>query len=58
MLIGIGIKFCEDSLKDFQVIERTRFVTDRLTNRQTDRQAEVQGKPICLPTLKGEDKIA
>ena len=28
MLIDICMKFCEDSLRGFQVTERTRFVTD------------------------------
>ena len=47
MLIDICIKFREQSLSSFQVIERTRFVTD------------TRGKTICLPTLKGGDiKIA
>ena len=48
MLIDICIKFREYSLSGFQVIERTRFVTDRQTDRQTPG-----GKTICLPTLKG-----
>ena len=51
MLIDICIKFREYSLSGFQVIERTRFVTDR----QTDRQTDALGKTICLPTLKGGD---
>ena len=51
MLIYICIKFREYSLSGFQVIERTRFVTDR----QTDRQTDARGKTICLPTLKGGD---
>ena len=50
MLIDICMKFREDSLRDFQVTERTRFVTDR----QTDGQTDARGKTICLPTLKGE----
>ena len=33
MLIDICMKFREDSLRGFQVTERTRFVTDRRTNR-------------------------
>ena len=53
MLIDICIKFHEYSLSGFQVIERTRFVTDR----QTDRQTDAQGKTICLQTLKGGDII-
>ena len=50
MLIDICMKFRDDSLRGFQVIERTRFVTDR----QTDRQTDARGKTICLPTLRGE----
>ena len=42
MLIDICMKFCEDSLKGFQVTERTRFVTDRQTDRQTDRRTDGQ----------------
>ena len=49
MLIDICIKFREYSLSGFQVIDRTQFVTDR----QTDRQTDARGKTICLPTLKG-----
>ena len=59
MLIDICIKFREYSLSGFQVIERTRFVTDRQTDRrtdgQTDGQTDARGKTICLPTLKGGD---
>ena len=47
MLIDICIKFREYSLSSFQVIEWTRF--------QTDRQTDAWGKTICLPTLKGGD---
>ena len=47
MLIDICIKFREYSLNGFQVIERTRFVTDR--------QTDARGKTICLPILKGGD---
>ena len=36
MLINVCIKFREYSLSGFQVIERTRFVTDRQTDRRTD----------------------
>ena len=32
MLIDICMKFREDSLRGFQVTERTRFVTDRQTD--------------------------
>ena len=47
-LIDICMKFREDSLRGFQVTERTRFVTDRRT--------EARGKTICLPTLKGGER--
>ena len=57
MLIDICIKFREYSLSGFQVIERTRFVTDRWTDGRTDRQTDARGKTICLPTLKGGDII-
>ena len=40
MLIDICIKFREYSLRGFQVIERTRFVTDRQTDRQTDARGK------------------
>ena len=46
MLVDTCIKFREYSLSGFQVIERTRFVTDR--------QTDARGKTICLPTLNGE----
>ena len=36
MLIDICMKFREDNLRGFQVTERTRFVTDRQTDGQTD----------------------
>ena len=49
MLIDICIKFHEDSLRAFQVTERTPFVTDRRT--------DAWGKTICLSTLKGGDII-
>ena len=59
-----GLQVYQVSLKilnGFQVIERTRFVTDRQTDRQTDRrtdgQTDGQGKTICLPTLSGGDII-
>ena len=49
-----GLQVYQVSLKifnGFQVIERTRFVTDG----QTDRQTDARGKTICLPTLSGGD---
>ena len=39
MLIDIYVKYREDSLNGFQVIERTRFC---------DRQTDAWGKTICL----------
>ena len=48
-LIDIYIKFREDSLNGFQVIERTQVW-------QTDRQMS-RGKTVCLPTLKRGDII-
>ena len=38
MLIDICIKFCEYSFSGFQVIERTRFVTDRRTDRRPGKK--------------------
>ena len=54
MLVNICMKFHEDTLNGFQVIERKRFC-DRQT--ETDRQI-TRAKTICLPTLKGGDIIA
>ena len=42
MLIDICIKFREYSLSSFQVIERTRFVTDRRTDRRMDGPTDGQ----------------
>ena len=50
MLIDICIKFHGYSLRGFQVIERTRFVTDRQTDRRTDRRP---GKNNMSPDPKG-----
>ena len=50
MLIDICIKFHEYSLSGFQVIERTRFVTDRQTDGQTDGRP---GKNNMSPDPKG-----
>ena len=52
MLIDVCIKFREYSLSGFQVIERTRFVTDRQTDRRTDRRP---GKNNMSPDPKGGD---
>ena len=54
MLIDICMKFCEDSLRGFQVTERTRFVTDRHTDRQTDR---CPGKNNMSPNPSGGEII-
>ena len=51
MLIDICIKFRGYSLSGFQVIERTRFVTDRQTDGQTDRRT--LGKNNMSPDPKG-----
>ena len=52
MLIDICMKFREDSLRGFQVTERTRFVTDRRTG-QMEGRTDARGKTICQPILKG-----
>ena len=52
MLIDICIKFREKSLSGFQVIERTRFVTDRQTDRLADRRP---GKNNMSPDPEGGD---
>ena len=60
MLIDICMKFREDSLRGFQVTERTRQTdrqTDKRTDIRTDGQTDARGKTICLPTLKGGDII-
>ena len=51
ILIDICIKFREYSLSGFQVIERTRFVTERRTDRRTDRQTP--GENNMSPDPKG-----
>ena len=48
MLIDVCMKFREDSLRGFQVTERTRFVTDRRTDRQP-------GKNNMSPNPSGGD---
>ena len=50
MLIDICMKFREDSLRGFQVTERTRFVTDRQTFGQTDGRP---GKNNMSPNPEG-----
>ena len=46
ILIDICMKFCEDSLRGFQVTERTRFVTDRRTDGQTPREKQYVSQPF------------
>ena len=48
MLIDICMKFHEDSFRGFQVTERTRFVTDRRTDRRP-------GKNNMSPNPSGGD---
>ena len=50
MMIDICMKFREDSLRGFQVTERTQFVTDRQTDGQTDRRP---GKNNMSPNPEG-----
>ena len=54
MLIDICMKFREDSFRGFQVTERTRFVTDRQMDRQTDGRL---GKNNMSPNPTGGDII-
>ena len=54
MLIDICMKFREDSFRGFQVIERTRFVTDRQTDIRTDGRP---GKNNMSPNPSGGDII-
>ena len=49
MLIDICMKFREDSFRGFQVIERTRFVTDRQTDGQTDRRTPGEKQYVSQP---------
>ena len=51
MLIDICMKFREDSFRGFQVIERTRFVTDRRTSGRP-------GKNNMSPNPSGGDIIS
>ena len=58
MLIDICMKFREDSLRGFQVTERTRFVTDRRTDGRTDRRTDRRpGKNNMSPSPSGGDII-
>ena len=44
-LIDICMKFYEDSLRGFQVTERTRFVTDRQTDGRTPWEKQYVSQP-------------
>ena len=58
MLIDICMKFREDSFRGFQVTERTRFVTDRRTDRHPDiRTSGRPGKNNMSPNPSGGDII-
>ena len=46
MLIDICMKFREDSLRGFQVTERTGFVTDRRTDGQTPGEKQYVSQPF------------
>ena len=52
MLIDICMKFCEDSLRGFQVTKRTRFMTDRQMDRRIDG---CPGKNNMSPNPSGGD---
>ena len=54
ILIDTCMKFREDSLRGFQVTERTRFVTDGQTDRQTDGRP---GKNNMSPNPQGGEII-
>ena len=49
MLIDICMKFREDSFRGFQVTERTRFVTDRQMDRQTDIRTPGEKQYVSRP---------
>ena len=49
MLIDICMKFREDSFRGFQVTERTRFVTDRQTDRQKDIRTPGEKQYVSQP---------
>ena len=49
MLIDICIQFRDYSLSGFQIIEWTRFVTDRQTDGQTDRQMPGEKQYVSGP---------
>ena len=64
MLIDICIKFREYSLRGFQVIERTRFVTDRQTDRHPgknnmspDPEGGRHNKQIIYSGQKNMDRV-
>ena len=45
MLIDICMKFHEDSLRGFQVVERTQFLTDRQTDRRMPGEKQYVSQP-------------
>ena len=45
MLIDICMKFREDSLRGFQVTERTQFVTDRQKDGRTPGENQYASQP-------------
>ena len=49
MLIDICMKFREDGFRGFQVTERTRFVTDRRTDGQTDIRTPGEKQYVSQP---------
>ena len=49
MLIDICMKFREDSFRGFQVIERTRFVTDRRTSGHPDIRTPGEKQYVSQP---------
>ena len=49
MLVDICMKFRQDSLRGFQVTERTRFVTDRQTDGQTDGRMPGEKQYVSQP---------
>ena len=50
MLIDICMKFREDSFRDFQVTERTRFVTERRTYGKNNMSPNPSGGDIIIKT--------
>ena len=53
IMVNICTKLSENILKDFRFMERTRFVMDRQSHTQTNRQT-FMGKAIYLQRRGGE----